>query len=93
MKSAGRAVPQRTCVSCRQVRDKRGLVRIVQGVDGGVEVDPSWKKAGRGAYLCPRLQCWQGLKADRLGFALRTKVSPQAMAQLMEHARRTYGSS
>ena len=92
MRSVGRPIPQRTCISCRQVRDKRGLVRIVRGVDGGVEVDPSWKKAGRGAYLCPRLQCWQGLKADRLGFALRAEVSAQAVAQLMEHARRTYGS-
>ena len=93
MRRAGRPTPQRTCISCRQVRDKRGLVRIVRGIDGGVEVDPSCKKAGRGAYLCPRLQCWQGLKADRLGYALRTNASPQAMAQLMEYARRTYGSS
>lgn len=93
MKSTAKPVPQRTCISCRQVRAKRELVRIVQGVDGGVEVDLSWKRAGRGAYLCPRLQCWQGLKADRLSYALRTKVSPQAMAQVMEFARRTYGSS
>ena len=93
MKSVAKPIPQRTCISCRQVRGKRELVRIVQVVDGAVEVDPSQKKAGRGAYLCPRLQCWQGLKADRLGYALRTKASPQAMAQLMEYARRTYGSS
>ena len=92
MKSAGH-VPQRTCIFCRQLRSKKELVRVVQGADGLVEVDASWRKPGRGAYLCPRLQCWQGLKADRLGYALRAKVSPQAVDQLMEYARRTYGSS
>ncbi len=70
-------VPQRTCVACRKVAGKRSLIRIVR-TEQGVEVDPTGKKAGRGAYLHPNQQCWQAiLSGNRLGQALRTTVSPE----------------
>jgi len=68
-------VPLRTCVACRTTGAKRGLVRIVRTPQGGVEVDPTGKAAGRGAYLCRRRQCWQeALKRDALARALRVKL-------------------
>ncbi|MCI0399576.1 MAG: YlxR family protein [Chloroflexi bacterium] len=51
-------VPQRTCVICRQKTDKRRLTRLVRTADGGVVVDPTGKRNGRGAYLCDRITCW-----------------------------------
>jgi len=69
-------VPQRTCIACRKVAGKRNLIRIVR-TEQGVEVDPTGKKAGRGAYLHPNQQCWQAmLTGNRLAQALRTTVSP-----------------
>ena len=69
-------VPQRTCIACRQVAGKRSLIRIVR-TGQGVEIDPTGKKAGRGAYLHPNQQCWQAiLTGNRLGQALRTTISP-----------------
>ena len=53
-------VPQRTCVVCRSERGKRELVRIVRTPAGAVQVDPTGKVAGRGAYLCKARLCWQG---------------------------------
>lgn len=71
-----RRLPQRTCVACRGTTEKRELVRLVRNVEGRVEVDPTGKKAGRGAYLCRRLECWQeALRKDRLSHALRTKLT------------------
>jgi uncharacterized protein len=68
-------VPLRTCVACRTTGAKRGLVRIVRTPQGGVEVDPTGKSAGRGAYLCRRRQCWQeALKKEGLARALRVKL-------------------
>jgi uncharacterized protein len=55
-------VPQRTCVGCREVLPKRTMIRIVRTV-GGVQVDPTGKLSGRGAYLHDRRECWErGLK-------------------------------
>ena len=47
-----RRSPQRTCVGCRRVRDKRDLVRLVLAAEGPVSVDPTGKRNGRGAYIC-----------------------------------------
>ena len=70
--SRPRHVPQRTCIACRQTGAKRGLVRIVRGVDGSVGIDPTGKRSGRGAYLCHSPECWQtALKRDTLVRALK----------------------
>ena len=65
-------VPQRTCVACRETDAKRQLIRLVRTPDGTVEVDPTGKRNGRGAYLCARVRCWQrGVNERILGRALR----------------------
>ncbi len=65
-------VPQRTCVTCRETGAKRGLIRLVRTPEGAVEVDPTGKRNGRGAYLCNRVRCWERGVNDRiLGRALR----------------------
>jgi predicted RNA-binding protein YlxR (DUF448 family) len=70
-----RHIPQRTCVSCRETAAKRGLIRVVRTPEGVVEVDETGKKAGRGAYLCRRWECWQeAIRRERLATALRVKL-------------------
>jgi predicted RNA-binding protein YlxR (DUF448 family) len=68
-------IPQRTCVACRKTDAKRGLIRLVRLADGGVEVDLTGKKSGRGAYLCQSQTCWENaLKTGRLESALHTSL-------------------
>jgi uncharacterized protein len=74
-------IPQRTCVGCRTVMPKRQMVRIVRTADG-VQVDPTGKLAGRGAYLHDRRECWEhGLKGG-LAHALKTELSVDDRARL-----------
>ena len=83
-------VPQRTCVTCRQVRNKRDLVRIVRTADAGVVVDPTGKRAGRGAYLCRARACWETALAPRsrlLDHALKTTLSDAERAALRAFAQ------
>lgn len=51
-------IPQRTCIACRTVGAKRGLMRLVRLPEGRVAIDPTGKQAGRGAYLCRERGCW-----------------------------------
>lgn len=68
-------IPQRLCIACRQAEGKRALIRLVR-TEEGIEIDPTGKKAGRGAYLHPNQSCWQAvLQGNRLGQALRTTLS------------------
>lgn len=67
-------IPQRTCVGCRTVMPKRALIRVVRQPDG-VQIDPSGKIPGRGAYLHDRRSCWErGLKGA-LAQALKTELT------------------
>lgn len=76
-------VPQRTCVGCRVVNAKRQLVRVVRTPAGRVEVDPSGKAAGRGAYLHERRTCWaQALDRKTLDQALKLTIADADRAAL-----------
>lgn len=73
-----RHIPQRTCIGCRMTSAKREFVRIVRTPEGRVEVDPTGKKAGRGAYLCRQRSCWElALKRDQIGRALKVSVAAE----------------
>ena len=50
-------VPMRTCLGCRESKPKRELIRVVRTPEGAVEIDPKGKKSGRGAYICPDMEC------------------------------------
>jgi predicted RNA-binding protein YlxR (DUF448 family) len=44
--------------------------------DGTVEVDPTGKGPGRGAYVCRNTACWERADlAERLGRALKTTLT------------------
>ena len=70
-------------MGCREVLPKRKMVRIVRTVDG-VQIDPTGKLAGRGAYLHDRRECWErGLKGP-LGHALKTPLRQDDRTRLEE---------
>jgi hypothetical protein len=64
------------------------MVRIVRTPQGTLEIDNRGKKAGRGAYLCRTQDCWEaGLTKKRLGYALKTEISSEQRAELLEYSR------
>ncbi len=76
-------VPQRTCIACREVRPKRELIRVVRTPDGHVQLDPTSKKSGRGAYVCARRSCWDiALKKGKLEREFETTLSAEDRAAL-----------
>jgi predicted RNA-binding protein YlxR (DUF448 family) len=76
-------IPQRTCIACKQVRPKRELIRVVRTPDGHVELDPTSKKSGRGAYVCARRSCWNiVLHKGKLEREFETTLSAEDRAAL-----------
>jgi uncharacterized protein len=81
-----RRVPQRTCVGCRSVLAKRQLVRLVRTAGGNVEIDPTGKAPGRGAYLHDRRDCWRkALASGALDHALKITLTEAERARLRAH--------
>ena len=52
-----RKTPLRKCTGCLEMKDKKELIRVVRDQEGGVSIDRTGKKSGRGAYICPSLEC------------------------------------
>ena len=78
-----RKTPMRMCVGCREMKDKRTLLRIVRGPDGIISADRTGKAPGRGAYLCPERVCLQkARKICSLERALEGSVSDEVFACL-----------
>lgn len=67
-------LPQRQCVGCREMKEKRELIRVVRSPEGDISLDFRGKKSGRGAYVCPDAAC---LKRARKSRALERAFSAQ----------------
>ncbi len=50
-------IPQRQCVGCGQMKDKKEMMRVIKTAEGSIELDVTGKKNGRGAYLCFEKEC------------------------------------
>ncbi len=71
-------IPQRMCVACRQMKDKRELTRCRVTPEGKVEIDPTGKKSGRGAYICSSAECIaKARKQNILAKALGAVADPE----------------
>ena len=57
--ATGKKIPQRQCIGCGQMKDKKELIRILKKQDGSIVIDATGKKNGRGAYICPDEECLQ----------------------------------
>jgi hypothetical protein len=63
------------------VLPKRAMLRLVRQPEG-VQVDPTGKMAGRGAYLHNVRDCWEkGLKGP-LAHALKANLTPDDLERL-----------
>ena len=78
-------VPQRTCIGCRKVLEKKALIRIVRTPEG-VQVDLTGKAAGRGAYIHGIRSCWELALKGSLNNALKTELSNEDRQRLASFA-------
>lgn len=81
-------IPQRQCVGCRTMKDKKSLLRLVKTPEGEILLDATGKKSGRGAYVCPDSECLKKARKSRaLERVLETAIPDQvyeALVQQME---------
>ena len=71
-------IPQRQCVGCREMKDKKILLRVVRSPEGEVSLDFSGRKPGRGAYVCRDVECLKRARKSRaLERAFEVEITPQ----------------
>lgn len=81
-------VPLRKCVGCGEMKPKKELVRVVKSADGELSLDLTGKKAGRGAYICRDLACFQNArKARRLERAFSCQIPAEIYDRMEEELK------
>ena len=75
----------RMCVGCREMKEKRSLLRIVKSPENVISFDRVGKAPGRGAYVCRSQECLtKAVRQKQLERALETKIDEAVYSQLME---------
>ena len=75
--------PKRMCVVCRDMKDKKELIRVVHSKDGEITIDLTGKANGRGAYICKSEDCLhQCEKRKSFERAFGVEVDPEIFKEL-----------
>lgn len=78
-------IPLRQCVGCREMKEKREMIRAVRSPEGSVTLDFKGKAPGRGAYICPNPECLKkAIKSKALERAFGVSIPDEVYAQLEE---------
>ena len=86
--------PERLCVGCRQLHPKNRLLRIVRSPNGTAAYDPTGKSPGRGAYLCPSVECFRlARRQGGLSWSFKGRVAPAVYDALEDVVRREEGGA
>ena len=76
-------IPQRTCIGCREKKEKRELIRIVHNKEGEINIDKSVKMQGRGAYVCDNIDCLEkAIKSKSLERVFEVKIEEEIYEKL-----------
>ena len=85
-------IPMRQCMGCRERREKRQMIRVVRCTDGSVSLDFSGKLNGRGAYICPNLECLKkAQKSKALDRSLEVTIPEDVYDRLLKEMEGNHG--
>ena len=75
--------PQRQCIGCGEMKNKKDMLRVLKTADGEITLDATGKKNGRGAYLCFDRECLEkAIKGRGLERSFKMAVSGEVYEKL-----------
>lgn len=86
-------IPLRKCTGCLEMKDKKTLLRVVKSdsLENSFAIDLSGKMAGRGAYVCNNLQCFEkAFKNKGLERSFKSPV-PKEIYEVLRNELIDYG--
>ena len=78
-------IPMRQCLGCREMKEKREVIRVVRSPEGVISLDFRGKASGRGAYVCRNAACLKkAIKAKALERAFSAQIPSEVYDRLTE---------
>ena len=70
-----RKIPQRQCLGCGEMKDKKSMLRVIKTQEREILLDATGRKNGRGAYICADMNCLnKAIKSKGLERSLKCQI-------------------
>jgi len=80
---ANKKVPTRLCVGCKEMKQKKDMVRVLKTAEGEICLDATGRMNGRGAYICKNEVCLaNALKTKGLERSLKVSIPDEIVEEL-----------
>ena len=76
-------IPMRQCTGCREMKNKKEMIRVLRTPENGIILDATGRKNGRGAYLCFSRECLEkAIKNHVLERSLKVSIPDEVYDSL-----------
>ena len=77
-------IPLRECIGCGEMKSKKEMIRVLKTAEDEIVLDATGRKNGRGAYLCPSMDCFKkAVKNKGLERSFKTAI-PKEVYETLE---------
>ena len=90
--STVKKIPQRLCIGCGEMKNKKEMIRVLKTAQVGIVIDETGRKNGRGAYICPSMDCFRkAVKGKGLERSLKMAIPKEVYETLEKEMERIEG--
>ena len=76
-------IPMRQCPGCREMKSKKEMIRVLKTPEDEIVLDTTGRKNGRGAYVCPSIECLdKAIRNHGIERSLKTSVPEEVYEDL-----------
>ncbi|WP_024294273.1 RNase P modulator RnpM [Lacrimispora indolis] len=84
-------IPLRQCIGCGEMKNKKEMIRILKTSEDEILLDATGRKNGRGAYICPSLECFKkAVKSKGLERSFKMTI-PKEVYEALEKEMEQFG--
>lgn len=84
-------IPLRQCVGCGEMKNKKEMIRVLKTSEDVMILDTTGRKNGRGAYLCPSMECFRkAVKSKGLERSFKMSI-PKEVYEALEREMEQFG--
>ncbi len=90
---SAKKIPLRQCIGCGEMKNKREMIRVLRTTEGDIVIDATGRKNGRGAYICPSLDCYKkAAKSKGLERSLKMAIPAEVYETLEKEMEQLGGA-
>ena len=77
-------IPLRQCIGCGEMKSKKEMIRVLKTTEDEIVIDATGRRNGRGAYICPSMECFKkAVKSRALERSLKMAI-PKEVYEALE---------